>query len=72
MGRGGTGQPGRLLSLFVVVVVVFVVVAVVVVKNKILKAGGKKIVYFKARWEQLKQQKLKTIKKNNEFRKFYE
>lgn len=44
MGRGSTGQPGRLLSLFVVVVVVFVVVAVVVnVKNKNLKAGGKKM-----------------------------
>lgn len=61
MGRGGTGQPGRLLSLFVVVVVVFVVVAVVVnVKNKTLKAGVKKNVYFKARWEQLKQQKIKN------------
>lgn len=44
MGRGGAGQPGRLLSLFVVVVVVFVVVAVVVnVKNKTLKAGVKKM-----------------------------
>lgn len=52
-----------MLSLFAVVVVVFVVVAVVVVKNKNLKASGKKIVYFKARWEQLKQQKLKIIKK---------